>query len=92
VNCAKTAEPIEIPFGLWAWLGPRNHVLDGIQIPIERGIFVERGNHCKVYGYSTVNCAKAAESIEMPFGMLSRVDPRNHVLDGVQIPHAKGQF
>ena len=23
------AEPIEIPFGLWARMGPRNHVLDG---------------------------------------------------------------
>jgi len=29
MNCAKTAEPIEIPFGFWAWIGPRNHVLDG---------------------------------------------------------------
>jgi len=25
----KTAEPIEMPFGLWAPIGPRNHVLDG---------------------------------------------------------------
>jgi len=25
----KTAEPIEIPFGLWAWMSRRNHVLDG---------------------------------------------------------------
>jgi len=23
------AEPIEMPFGLWARMGPRNHVLDG---------------------------------------------------------------
>jgi len=29
VSCAKTAEPTEMPFGLWAWTGPRNHVLDG---------------------------------------------------------------
>ena len=29
VNCAKTAEPIEIPFGLWSWMGSRNHALDG---------------------------------------------------------------
>jgi len=29
VSCAKTAEPIEMQFGLWAWMGPRNHVLDG---------------------------------------------------------------
>jgi len=27
--CAKTAEPIEMPFGLWARMGHRNHVLDG---------------------------------------------------------------
>jgi len=26
--------------------------------------------------------AKTAELIEMPFGMLSRMDPRNHILDG----------
>jgi len=29
VNCAKTAELIEMPFGFWARMGPRNHVLDG---------------------------------------------------------------
>jgi len=29
VNPAKTAEPIEMPLGLWARLGRRNHVLDG---------------------------------------------------------------
>jgi len=29
VSCAKTAEPIEIPFGLRTRLGPGNHVLDG---------------------------------------------------------------
>ena len=25
----KTAEPIKMPFRLWARMGPRNHVLDG---------------------------------------------------------------
>jgi len=29
VSCAKTAEPTEMPFGLWAQMGPRNRVLDG---------------------------------------------------------------
>jgi len=28
VICAKTAEPIEMPFGLWDRMGPGNHVLD----------------------------------------------------------------
>jgi len=39
-----------MPFGLWAWTGPRNHKLDGVQIPHERGqfwkFFGERGVHC----------------------------------------------
>ena len=26
---AKTAGPIEMPCGMWAGVGPRNHVLDG---------------------------------------------------------------
>ena len=26
---AKTAELMEMPFGLWAWIDPRNHMLDG---------------------------------------------------------------
>ena len=26
---AKTAVPIELPFGLRTWVGPGNHVLDG---------------------------------------------------------------
>ena len=31
VICPKTAEPIEIPFGIWTQVGPTNHVLDGAQ-------------------------------------------------------------
>ena len=31
VICANTAEPIEVPFVLWAHVGPRHH--DGVQIP-----------------------------------------------------------
>jgi len=29
VISAKTAEPIEMLFGLWAWMGRRNHESDG---------------------------------------------------------------
>jgi len=41
-----------------------------------------------------VSPAKTAGPIEMPFGLRTRVGPRNHVLDGVQIPppQGKGQF
>jgi len=33
VSPAKTAEPIEIPFVLRTWVGPRDHVLDGSSDP-----------------------------------------------------------
>ena len=33
VSPAKTAAPIELPFGLRTWVGPGNHVLDGAQSP-----------------------------------------------------------
>jgi len=39
--------------------------------------------------------AKTVEPIEMPFGLRTQVrwtHFRNHALDGVQIPHGKGQF
>ena len=46
----KTAKAIELPFGLKARMGPRNHVLHGVQIPHDRGNFEgKRANHCKVY-------------------------------------------
>jgi len=34
-----------------------------------------------------VSYAKPAEPTEVPFGMLSEVDPGNHMLDGVHICH-----
>ena len=37
VTFAKTAELIEMPFGLWTLMGPRNHVLDGVQITLCKG-------------------------------------------------------
>jgi len=42
--------------------------------------------------YVDVSPAKMAEPIEMPFGLWTRVGPRNHVLDGDPDPHGKGQF
>jgi len=39
--------------------------------PWELAIWGERGAHCKA---SAVSCAKMAELIEMPFGMLSGLD------------------
>jgi len=37
VSPTKTAETIEMPFGLWALVGARNHVLDGGPDPLWEG-------------------------------------------------------
>ena len=63
-----------MPFGLWAEIGPRNHVLDGVQIPMGRGNFEgKRRPTVKYRDVLLVSCAKTAEPIEMPFGLSIRV-------------------
>jgi len=49
VSPAKTAQTTEMPFGLKTWVGPKNHVLYGIQIPIERGNFEGEGRSILKY-------------------------------------------
>jgi len=44
------------------------------------------------YRDSAVIREKTDEPIEMSFGMLRRLDPRNLVLAGVQIAYGKWQF
>jgi len=79
VSPAKTAEPID----MWTRVGPRNVVLDGVQISMRKDNFEGEGSApCKVWGPSAVSCAKTAEPIEMPFGVWTRVGRRKHVLDG----------
>jgi len=50
VSPAKTAELIEMLFGLRTWVDPRSHVVDGGQHPPWEGAILrrERVAHCKV--------------------------------------------
>jgi len=64
VSPAKTAEPIEMPYGLWAQVGSRNHILDGGPVELE------------FMGKKVATVSPATELIEMPFWMLSGVDSR----------------
>ena len=54
VISAKTAEPMEMPFGRMTLVGPGNHVLDGVQIPTQEGAISldgeagEGASYCKV--------------------------------------------
>jgi len=44
VSPAKTDEPINMQFGLWTWVGPRNYVLDGgPDLPSEGAILRREG-------------------------------------------------
>jgi len=59
LNCAKTAEPIKVPFGLCAGIGPRNHVLDGgADLSIIRGNVELDQRLLQNKGRSVVSCAK----------------------------------
>ena len=47
-ECCKTAESIEVPFGLRTRVGPRNHVLDGVSdAPMGRGYLEGGGGAAK---------------------------------------------
>ena len=46
----KTAEQIEMPFGIRTQVGPRNHAVDGYPHPLWEGAILKEGRaaHCKV--------------------------------------------
>jgi len=90
-STAKTAEVVEMPFGLRTQVGPTNHVLDWGPRPHANGQFWGmKGRPIVNYRNNTVICAKTAEPIQMPFVLWARMGPRNRVLDGIQSPHRKG--
>jgi len=83
-----------MPFGLMTREGSGNHVLDGVQINLWEGAILGKGALIVKYRDSlhyATSCA-IKKRLNRTFGMLSRVDPRNDVLDGGRDPHAKGQF
>ena len=75
VICAKTAEPIEMPFGFWIRVVAGSDVLDdGLDSACEVAILTGKGaSYCKVYGLPTVRPAITAVSIKMPFRIWTRV-------------------
>jgi len=63
VNPTQKAEPIEVPFGVWNCVGPRNHVLPGARIPPQEGALFgvilrhahayARSRYCQPYSVAT---------------------------------------
>ena len=73
------------------WLGLLRR---GDEIPNEEvilGVFLPHYN--AFYSIAYVTHTKTAKPIEMPFGLMTRVGPRYHVLDGgSDRPRGKGNF
>ena len=81
---AKTAQPIEMPFGLRTRVGSRIRVLDGGPYPtIERGNF--EGRPTAKYRDTAVTCAKNQSSCRLGYGLA-----RNSLLDECSDAHGKG--
>jgi len=78
VICAKTAEPIQMPFGLWTRMGPSKHVLDGAKMPHAKGQLLGERTCLGMPNDTAVSCAKMAELIDLPFGLWTRVGRRKH--------------
>ena len=89
----KNAKPFETLFGIWIWVGPRNHYQMGVQIPHARGQFsVEKvAARCKVRGFCAVNRGKTAVPIKMQVGMRSWAGLGNNILDLLHIG-ARGKY
>jgi len=65
-------------------VGPRNHALDGVQIP-QWAWAILRGKGWPIVKYRDIlrsSVQITAEPIKMPFGLWALMGPRNHVLDG----------
>jgi len=76
LSCAKTAEPIEMPFWMKTQVGPMNHVLHGLQIPQGEGaIFGGCPGHSNALAIFTAAVAFAAKGIiQSPITSCSRRD------------------
>ena len=48
VSSAITAEPIEMPFDVWTRVGPSKHVLDGVQLRLNRPRAVATRTFCQI--------------------------------------------
>ena len=57
-----------------------------------RPILIDRVAWSVGLSVTLVSPAKTAALIELPFGFRTWVGLGNHALDGVQIPHGKGQI
>ena len=87
-SSAKTHEPVEVPFGMWTFVGLRNHVRGRSPDPLGEGVILGHlPAHCNVYGSCGVCHAKADAWVEIQFWLCTRVPIMRSTSR-----HGKGQF
>ena len=73
LSCAKTAEPIEIPFWKKTQVGPRYHVLDGVHISRgEWAILAGCPGHSKALAIFAAAVIAASRSRSLQKGSVNR--------------------
>ena len=71
VSCAKTAEPIEMLFGLWFRVGPKKHVLGGVhsgpiwRIPLNRRRAAAMRPSCQITKLNVTYLSPACQHYDM---------------------------
>jgi len=101
VSPAKTAEHVEMPFGLWTRVGRKKqefnrirHVAPVCTISI---VFARlRLRQCR-RRHSAASCAKTAEPIDLRFGLWTRVGSRKHKFNHISqvapmCPHGRAHW
>jgi len=85
VSCAKTAEPIEMPFRMLSRVDRKNHILNaGCRSPMGRGNFEAMSMPRHARRHSAGSCANMVEPIDSPFGLWTRVGGRKHKLNRIR--------
>ena len=78
VSFTETAEPIEMPFGLWTpgWGAKEPCISLGPQTPQGVDNFGRTCPvHCEVWKENTVGCRETLDVIEVPFGLWTQAGP-----------------
>ena len=87
VRPAKMAEAIELLFGLRTWVGPKGPCITWSQDPS-----MGRGNGRTIVKYRDTLRSSVQKWLNRSRCHLACGLQWNHVSDGIQIPHGKGQF
>ena len=85
MSYAKTAEPIDLPFGLWTWVGPRKHKFNRtrqVATMCTSSIFATWRQCAR--RHSVVSCVKTDESIDLSFWLWTLIGHRKHKFNRIQ--------